>query len=367
LASLASLALLVVACGQAAPGTGSPAAGNGPLASVSGNAESMLAALEKLSDKDRQDRLMAGARNEKVVVWYDTLETSVSQPIIKAFNAQFPYIEVRYNRESGGPLTQQFMAEERAGRHLADVFNGGANQQTEPQQAGFLAEYDSSAKRQIPDGYKTKTWTARALSATLWAYNKDIATDLPKPQHWKDLLDPVFSGKFLMDDEAAPDINVLNLEWGQAEVEAYLAKLVAQKPLVYHGRTQVAQQLAAGAKPLALNAGLLSVLNLKNKGAPLQEIFPAPFSVATSPLSLSKNAPHPYAAALMYDFVIGSIAQKIVADGGDVSPNPSVVSKYAQHETVLKSPNARVMSPEKVAPLQKTTQQLVDKYLAPKR
>jgi iron(III) transport system substrate-binding protein len=328
--------------------------------------EALLRELDRLPEKERQDRLVAGAREEKVVNWYETYNLEAAQRLIKGFNEEYPFIEVRYQRGSGGDITQKYLAEERAGRHQADVFNGGGNNHYEAIEGGFLAAYDSPAKRQIPEAYKSPLWTARVLSVTSWAMNSEIAPRGQRPARWADLLEPAYRGRIAMDDQPGPDVNMLLVEWGGAETESFLAKLMEQRPLVFHGRNVVLEQVVSGAVPYAINIGLVDFRQQKNKGAPLEVILPTPFAATTSPQSVSKRAPHPHAAALLHDFVIGPKGQGIIAEQGDVPVLPTVTMKYPEQGEASRSPQARAITPDKLGPLTYEAQQVIRKHIVPK-
>jgi iron(III) transport system substrate-binding protein len=348
----------------AAPAAGGTSAATG--ASQATDVEARLRELDRLPEKERQERLVAGAREEKVVNWYDTYNLEAAQRLIKGFNEEYPFLEVRYARGSGGDITQKYLAEERAGRHQADVYNGGGNNQFEAIEAGVLAPYDSPAKRQIPDAYKNPLWTARVLSVTAWAVNTEVAPPGPRPARWADLLDPSLRGRLAMDDQPGPDVNMLMIEWGTPETETYLERLMQQRPLVFHGRNVVLDQVVSGAVPYAINIGLVDFRQQKNKGAPLEVILPTPFAATTSPQSISKNAPHPHAAALLYDFIIGPRGQAIIADQGDVPVLPTVPVKYPEQGEATRSNQARAITPDKLGAMTYEAHQIIRKYIVPR-
>ena len=78
------------------------------------------------------------------------------------------------------------------------------------------------------------------------------------------------------------------------------------------GHSLLANLVAAGEVPLALTVYGFTAEQAKRKGAPLDWFVIPPAIARPTAEGLARNAPHPHAAMLFYDFLIGD-GQQILA------------------------------------------------------
>ena len=86
--------------------------------------------------------------------------------------------------------------------------------------------------------------------------------------------------------------------------------------------------MMAGEAPLAVTTYAYNSESLRAQNAPIdwvaQDLIPA----LMYPLTMARNAPHPYAAALFYDFLISEEGQRLIAQEGRVVAHPKVEPIY---------------------------------------
>jgi iron(III) transport system substrate-binding protein len=82
---------------------------------------------------------------------------------------------------------------------------------------------------------------------------------------------------------------------------------------VRKGHTLLTNLVASGEVPLALTVYNYSAEQLKQKGAPIDWAVIAPAIARPNGMAIARAAPHPHAAALFFDFLLGE-GQKILAD-----------------------------------------------------
>ena len=83
-----------------------------------------LARLEKLAPEKRQAALVEGAKAEREVTFYSSLQAQQLDPFARAFNKRYPFLKVNLYRVSGNKQLVKIQTEYAAGKPLVDVING---------------------------------------------------------------------------------------------------------------------------------------------------------------------------------------------------------------------------------------------------
>jgi iron(III) transport system substrate-binding protein len=98
----------------------------------------------------------------------------------------------------------------------------------------------------------------------------------------------------------------------------FYKKLRANDVMIVQGNQQVSDMLKRGERLIAIGALDSYAADLKKEGHQVKTLYPSDgVFVIPSPTSVVKNSPHPNAAKLFAEFMIGDDAQKIFpADGG---------------------------------------------------
>ncbi len=156
------------------------------------------------------------------------------------------------------------------------------------------------------------------------AYNSDAVPDSLAPRDWEDVLDPKWHDKVLIRDPVAS--GTMRAIWGliiergirttgdTAAGMAWLRRLDGQT------RTYALSPALLDAK-LARREGLVTLWDLpdilisQSKGMPFGYTFPSSGTVVIDDaIALVKNAPHPEAAKMFYEYVGGIDAQLLAAE-----------------------------------------------------
>ena len=127
----------------------------------------------------------------------------------------------------------------------------------------------------------------------------------------------------------------------------YLDRLGASGALqLRDGRTTISQMLAAGEAPLGVTVYPYDVEGLKSKGAPIDWALLDPTPGLLQPVSLARNAPHPYSAALLYDFLLSKDGQKVYAQMNRTPANPDVETSNPRERAAVSDPRLVFQSQE---------------------
>src|SRR3989440_5791674 len=83
---------------------------------------------------------------------------------------------------------------------------------------------------------------------------------------------------------------------------------------VRRGHSLLAQMVASGEVPFAVTVYNFTADQLKRQGAPLEWFTLSPAIAHGNGFAVIKRAPHPHAALLYYEFMIGDDGQRILAE-----------------------------------------------------
>ncbi len=322
---------------QFAPGYGKDTAGQ------------VLAKLNKLSPEQRRKALIEGAKTEREVTWYSSVQAVQMGPIAKAFNKRYPFLTVNRYRVSGQKQIVKIQAEFRAGRHSVDVINGNSEVSYTIKKIGVLDPYRSPQRKYYSAEYKDKEgyFTPTYVIPVILGYNTGLVKRGEAPKSYKELLDAKWKGKMLLDTEEFPMYSVLLKQWGREKGRKFLKQLSKQDLRLQRGRTSQLQMLMAGERSLAIALHGHSVLDYKAKGAPVDWVALDPFFAKANMTSLARHAPHPHAAALFIDWLLSDQGQSMITSFGRVTAHSGVKQRFPE----LVKKKYILLTPESLGPV----------------
>ncbi len=353
-AMAAASLLLLVACSPAAPAapTQSPAGGQA-TPQPAGNTTSMsLEQLALYDGADRQALLEEGARKEGKVIWYSSsIKDTIGQPIIDAFVKKYPYLQPEFFRADGDQLKQRLDEEIGAHRYVADVLETTMGEYQEILAEQYLLPYYSPSLKAIPDNAKDKNgyWAVTREIYPGIAFNTNVITSSQAPKTYEDLLDSKWKGKmsFPSGTYIVQMVGVIM----QTRGEDYLKNLSAQDPLYREiSPSALSNLVASGEAPLSIMVLSKDIELLKRKGAPVDWLPLNPIPPQRAAIGLMKNAPHPYAALLLLDFILSPEGQGIYRSQAyglpgqgegtayqllDIAATKDYAASYAQWEKLM--------------------------------
>ena len=173
-----------------------------------------------------------------------------------------------------------------------------------------------------------RQWVAVYLSLFVQAYNTDLVAKDSLPASYADLLRPQWKGKLGIEAEDFDWFAEVLKEIGEEPgLRLFRSIMAANGISVRKGHSLLNNLVAAGEVPLALTDYVFLAEQSKRKGAPL-DWFVIPTAIARATAEgLARNAPHPSAAVLFYDFLI-SDAQPILAGRKFMTVSRSIEPLY---------------------------------------
>jgi iron(III) transport system substrate-binding protein len=265
---------------------------------------------------DREARLLEGARKEGEVVLYTSLTMEDMAALNGAFEKRYG-VKVRMWRASADKVLQRALAEGRAGRAGADVLEANALPlESMHREALLLAVRSPLHAELIPQALPAhREWVASRLNVFVQAYNTRLVKKEELPRRFADLADARWQGRLAIEAGDEDWFAAVVKELGEREGLALFRAIVAQNGIsVRRGHTLLANLVASGEVPLALTVYNFTAEQLKQKGAPLEWFVLPPAVARANGVGVARHAPHPHAALLYYDFMIGEQAQRILAE-----------------------------------------------------
>lgn len=282
LAMAVSLALLAVACGGQAQDDAAPpdaldaTQGRTETEGDAGTEEEGGLVLNGQEIADAE--LLAAAQEEGRLVLYTALNEEGEIAMGEEFTADTG-IDVEVVRLPGGRLDERILSEHGAGELPADVVH-----QSDPttnlnyHERGIVVPHPlpEPIDSEIEDRWKhpEDVYYQTFPLVMGFLYNTELVSEEEAPRSWEDLLDPKWKGKIIM-----PFAGIGGSGWSMALFqrqvlgEDYWEALAAQEPTIGQSAAGIAEEVARGEYPVAINSWLTSNRAAVD-GAPLATVFP---------------------------------------------------------------------------------------------
>jgi iron(III) transport system substrate-binding protein len=276
---------------------------------------SPVAEVAALQGPDRQQRLVEGAKREKELTFYSSIPPADISVLVGAFDKKYG-IKVKVWRADSEGFLQRILNEARARRFEVDVAAGSSSALEPLYRESLLQEVKSPY---LPDLIEQaiaphRQWVAVYLSLFVQAYNTNLIGKDSLPKAYPELTRPQWQGKLGIEAEDFDWFAQVVTELGEERGLRLFREIVDTNGIsVRKGHSLLNNLVAAGEVPLALTDYGFLAEQSKRKGAPLDWFVIPPAIARATAEGLARNAPHPYAAVLFYDFLL-SDAQPILAE-----------------------------------------------------
>jgi ABC-type Fe3+ transport system substrate-binding protein len=264
-----------------------------------------------LEGDERRAFLIEQAAADGPVVLYGSLNESLMNDWQARLSEEFPELEIQILRLQEG--YERIRAESDAGQPVASVHDadpqGMALFLTEAE--GLLASYHSPAIEglDLAPGveHSEGLYTVHSAQPMVAVYNTELLSEDEVPDTLEELAEsdiPWARSRF-----GARWFAAMTEALGEEEANRLIDLFDEQNPLVLDSNSGMREAVIVGQVPLGVDTQLSGVKLAKEEGAPLEwHIINPPFTDVGSVAILS-DAPNPYGAALIYDWILE-------ADGG---------------------------------------------------
>src|SRR5467141_4195736 len=142
---------------------------------------------------DREKRILEGAKKEREVVVYTSLNLKDSVPIVEVFERRYG-VKVQLWRSSSEKVLQRAVAEARAGRFACDILETNGPEMEAMYRERLLEEFYSPHFADLPAAAfpKHRHYVADRFNFFTIAYNTNLVKSNEVPNTYEDLLNPRF-------------------------------------------------------------------------------------------------------------------------------------------------------------------------------
>ena len=264
---------------------------------------------------DRMARIAAAARKEGALTLYTTIAEKDLPTLLKPFEAKYG-IKVTVWRAGTANVLQRTVAEASAKRYDVDVIHVGSPEMEALAREHILLPVTSPQHQDLQPGSVPphREWAATLLSVWVQVYNTTLVKKESLPKTYKDLLNPKWKGKLGIEgkdeDWFASVVEVMG--GGEAGVKFFRGLTAGNGLSVRQGHTLLNNLVISGEVPLALNIYNYMPEQAKQKGAPVDWFVLEPAIARSNGVGVARHAPHPNAALLFYEYLLGEGQQYFV-------------------------------------------------------
>jgi iron(III) transport system substrate-binding protein len=289
---------------------------------------------------DREQRLLAGARKEGVLMLYTSFHEQNLPLFVSSFEKRYG-VKVRTWRSGADKVLQRIVTEGGAGRFDVDAVHVGSGELEALHREKLLQRVDSPHhKNLLPAAMSAhREWVPTYLTVWVQAYNTNAVKKESLPRTFQDLLDPKWKGKLGIEAGNDDWFGKTVTEMGEQKGLKLFREIVATNGIsVRKGHSLLSNLVVSGEVPFAITMHSNLSESARKQGAPVDWIALQPLVARANGVAVARKAPHPYAALLFYDFLIGNEGQKLFAERDYVPASRTIQSP-------LKSANPKIIEP----------------------
>ncbi len=298
------------------------------------------------------DRTLAAAKKEGTVAVITDVTASMRDALTLAFQTKYG-IQVELFGALGREVPPRVLAERKAGRYLWDVFVHGTTTGLESMiPAGAFDPLEPALI--FPDIKDPKTWRGGGLefldpNRTLMVmtpfqrgiiFHNSKQVNAKEFKSYKDLLDPKWKGKLVMDDprRAGPGQATFTFFYLHPELGAdFIRALGKQQITIFKDYAQEVDAVGQGRYPVLIGTADFVAVARAKQGIPIAIVDArqlkegADVNPANGSLALFNKAPHPNAAKVYINWLLSKEGQTVFARAnGYVSARLDVPTDHAE-------------------------------------
>jgi ABC-type Fe3+ transport system substrate-binding protein len=257
--------------------------------------------------------LVEGAKKEKKLVFYTTMELPQTIEVVRDFAHKYPFLGLELYPLEAETLVKRIQNEARSGMSTWDVMLGGGGLLQPLLEANLIVSYHSPQREAVSDAFKDSEgyWSGYYINPYVLGYN---TTSDEIPKKYDELLDPLWKGnRIAIDSEAHGLLRGLAAVWGEDKAVAFLKRLAEQQPVMARASITAVDSLHTGNVSMVIARAPVIQGYKKKLGSPIDWIFLGPIVAQIDAVMLSAQSRSPNAARLFVDFVLSKEGQSALA------------------------------------------------------
>jgi ABC-type Fe3+ transport system substrate-binding protein len=286
------------------------------------------------------------AKAEGKIVWYEAAPLEAMQNVVARFETKYPGVKVQLLRTTGPQQYQRFLQETEAGQHIADMLLLSDQPLTRDlADKKMLASWRVPTFDRVPESYRIGDFAyAPYLTDIAIVYNSERVTEEEAKllgSSWKSVIDPRFKNRFAIVKRKcgscyAPIQMFLSPKMEKEYGMPFLRAVAAQRPRVYSDNPIALDRIIAGERDFVFWLWEAVALTKWQEGAPVRWVRPSPTPLfGNSWQAISANAPHPNAARLFQNWMMGEDgARALQLDYGSMT----TLTGYPDQRAITKEP-----------------------------
>jgi iron(III) transport system substrate-binding protein len=277
------------------------------------------ASIYSYNGPDREQRLIAKAREEGTLALYTSMATTESARLAQAFERRYG-IKVQLWRALSENVLQRALAEARGRRRAMDVVETNAPEVEALAREQVIAPFDSPYVADLPAWAVPphRRWFSDRANLWVTGYNTEKVKREELPPTLAGFAAPAWKGRLSLEATDYDWMSGVISYMGETRGEELFRQLSALKPEMRKGHVLLAQLVAAGELQVCLTIYSGNADSIKSKGGPIDWRPIEPLVGRPQALALAANAPHPHAALLFADFVLSPEGMQLLNELGRV-------------------------------------------------
>ena len=307
---------------------------------LAATAHAQDASLLRYQGADRLQKALPAAKKEGTFLLYTSFAEKDLPPLTAAFEKRYG-IKVNVWRAASEKVLQRAVIETNAGRHDFDVVHTSALEMEALYREKILQPVAPAHGVELLAGAVRphRGWIATYLSFWVQAYNTSLVRKGELPRTYQDLLDPRWKGRLGIEARVPEWYAAIVMDMGEEKGVRFFRELVAKNGIsVRGGHTLLNNLVIAGDVPIALTMYQYITEGAKRKGAPVDWFVLEPVVGRMSGVGIARNAQHPNAALLFYEFMLSTEAQQLLLKMDYVPTLAKLPSPLANRRFTLVDP-----------------------------
>ena len=284
-----------------------------------------------LNDKaDRAERVAQKAKEEGVLSIYTAFRPQDMPLIIAPFERQTG-IKVKYWRSGSDNVLQRVVREASSKHQEVDLIMTPASEMyalykehlLQPVYSPYFKDMIATA---LPDHHQ---WSSFVFNVMVQSYNTNLIKVENLPKQWSDLSDPRWKGNLGIETKAEEWFSKVVTTMGEEKGISTFKDIVSKNGISTRlGVSLLHNLVVAGEVPMGLTVYIDLPEKDKKAGKPVDWFALDPVVAQGFNMGVYKNAQHPYAALLFYDYLLSAETQKLLAQLNYYTISTKVPNNY---------------------------------------